>query len=268
MSYGFGFGFGIGSGSAQVWDADVLAFIAAQSITSSAEKNALNGLILSLKGGNSLGKNFYNDVVYLNTVSPTSLAVAKNAFKYPTTQGVTAIGTDGTHSADGVLFNGSTQGWDLNNSASAITKQNFWVILGRSNTITVSGTEFGANDVTTTNQNIFYPRSAATSGFLTGTSHGTLASSGLYYGGNDGTNTVIYKDGVKITPSAETARPTGALSTKDSFDACRNNNATAASFVDVQRNFNMWGTYNGTPYTASEIAVLMQIIQTYNENVV
>lgn len=267
MSYGFGYGFGIGIGSPRVWDVDVLAFIAAQAITNYNEKNALNAVILSLKGNNSLDKNYYTQIKYLNLISPTSLSVAKKAFKYPTTQGATAIGTDATHSSDGVLFNGSSQGWDLNNSMTSITKQNQLVLLARSNTITVSGTSFGANDASNTNQNLFYPRNASTSGYLTGTNHGILAGPGIYVGSNDGVNTTVYKDGVKITPSAETARPTGSLSTKNSYLGCRNNNATAANFVDEKIITLLVIDMNGTVYTDSEIAVLSQIINTYNTNV-
>lgn len=259
----------VGNGKpAYVWDADVLAFIAANNITAQLEKLALNNLILSLKGSNSLSKDYYSQIVFLNGISPTSLAVSKLHFKYPTTQAITIIGTDATHSSDGVAFNGTTQGWDLNNALNTVPQANLLMLMARNNTITVNGNAFGVNDVTNTNVATLAPRTAATSFFLAGTSHPILSAPGIYVGTNDGTNTVIYKDGVRITPTVETARPTGTPSTKDVFIGCRNNNASAANFVDERIITYLAINMTATPYTASEVEVLTQIVQSYNTNVV
>lgn len=265
---------GIGTGPASTasygytLDTDVSAFISAKSIVNTQEINALNVATIKMKGLNSLSKNFYTQVSYINLISPTSLAAAKGAIKFPTTQNATDIGTAATHSSDGVLFNGTSQGWNLQNAFNSISKENQWIIMARSNTVTVNGVSFGANDVTNTNSNAFYPRPVATSGYITGTSHPILADAGIYFGGNDGTNMVIYRDGVIVTPSAPVARATGAISNKNAGLGLRNNNATFNSFVDERITTLIVGTYSGTPYTAQEIAVLSQIIQEYNTNVV
>lgn len=263
----------IGTGSASTasygytLDTDVSTFITAKSIVNTQEINALNEGIIQLKGLNSLSKNYYAQASYINLISPTSLNAAKGAIKFPTTQNATDIGTAATHSSDGVLFNGTTQGWNLQNAFNTIPQANLLILFSRSNTITVNGVSIGGNDVSVTNSAQFYPRPVSTSGYLTGTSHGTLATPGVYVGSNDGTNMTIHKDGVLITPSAPVARLTGTPTNKNAFFGCRNNNATANAFVDERVTSIIYINMGATPYTTLEISVLSQIIQTYNTNV-
>lgn len=250
------------------YDAVVWAFAVANSI-GAQELSALNTAVNQLRGNNSLSYNFYPEIIYANFISPTSLAVSKKALIYPTSQDATAIGTDATHSSDGVLFNGTTQGWDINNSMTGITQDKLLKLIAWSNTITVSGISWGANDAATSKQTNIFPRpaSANTSSYLTGTAFGTIATPSVVVGSNDGTNITMYRDGVKITPSSTTAKVTDTITAKDDFVGCRNNNATAANFVDIRVSTLLAIDMTSGVYTDAKIAVLSTIIQTYNTNV-
>ena len=98
-----------GAAPAPSYDPDALAYFTAAGITDTTEKNAVNQLVLDLKGTGSTpnGTDLWTDAVQVLGVSPTSLDASKYNIKNPA-KNLTYFNSP-THAAGGVTFNGTTQ---------------------------------------------------------------------------------------------------------------------------------------------------------------
>ena len=99
------------------FDADAQAYFTAASITDSTEQNAVNQLVLDLKGGAGCltpnSTDLWTNAVAHYPVSPTSLSAAQYNLRNPT-QYTIAYQNSPTHSSQGVTFDGISQYADTN----------------------------------------------------------------------------------------------------------------------------------------------------------
>lgn len=98
------------SGGAPSYDADAVAYFTAASITDTTEKNAVNQLVLDLKGTGSTpnSTDLWTDAAAFYPISPTSLAASAYNLRDTTTLNMTWANSP-THASSGVTFNGTTQ---------------------------------------------------------------------------------------------------------------------------------------------------------------
>ena len=108
------------------FDPDALAYFTAAGITDTTEKDAVNQLVLDLKGTGSTtnNTNVWDDLYVVNPLSPTSLAAAAYNLKDPTrnitwfnspTHATTGISGNGTNMYGNLGYNPLTEGWDESN---------------------------------------------------------------------------------------------------------------------------------------------------------
>ena len=92
------------------YDADAVAYFTAASITDTTEKNAVNQLVLDLKGTGSTpnSTDLWTDAAAFYPISPTSLAASAYNLRDTTTLNMTWANSP-THASSGVTFNGTTQ---------------------------------------------------------------------------------------------------------------------------------------------------------------
>lgn len=117
--------------SAASYDADAETFFTAASITDTTEKNAVNQLVLDLKGGAGCltpsSTDLWTNAAAIWPVSPTSLAAAAYNLRDTASFNYTWVNSP-THASTGVTFNGSTQYGDTNLSPSSLTLANSYDI--------------------------------------------------------------------------------------------------------------------------------------------
>ena len=113
------------------FDPDALAYFTAAGITNTTEKNAVNQLVLDLKGG--VGcltpglTNLWANAAAIWPVSPTSLAAAAYNLRDTSSFNYTWVNSP-THASTGVTFDGSTQYGDTNLTPSSLTLANSYDI--------------------------------------------------------------------------------------------------------------------------------------------
>jgi hypothetical protein len=92
------------------YDPDALAYFTAAGITDTAEKDAVNQLVLNLKGTGSTpnNTNLWTDAAAFYPISPTSLAASAYNLRDTTSLNMTWANSP-THASTGVTFDGSTQ---------------------------------------------------------------------------------------------------------------------------------------------------------------
>lgn len=260
-------------------DPDVKTFTDAVGITDTMEINALSDAVIALKGENAESYDFWSDVVYANFISPTGLTQALRAL-VPGSGNDPAleISTSAVHSDDGVLFNGTTQAWNLGDTSGNIVRENFFVCMSFSNNATINGRSFGKiiddGDVAPGDwrrTQCYRQNNSGIMGFLFGSTTGLLDRVGVWTFGNDGTNHAIWRDGIKLVLTI-TAINTGELTgDEDDFLAARNGNSSGVAGFDNPQDDQVASviTFNASiPYTNAQNAVLASIINTYNTNVV
>lgn len=129
-------------------EAETLTYIEDAGITDRGEIAAVNQLVKDLKGTGSTTNNtdVWSDMNAIYPVSPTSLDAAKYNLKDTTSYNITWANSP-THSADGVVGNGSTQygdtGFNINTDA-ALDSFGLTVYLNTYNALT--SVEIGAYD--------------------------------------------------------------------------------------------------------------------------
>lgn len=245
----------------------VQAFADANSIISTKEINALNNLYNGVN--NIITAHGVGAVNYLNGISPTSEAVARKAIIYGTgNQTATLIGTAPTHSSDGVLFDGTTQGYNLGAYTNNKPMNEVLQCFSRSNTITISGVAIGFNNGAVKSQ--LFPRlNTGTSGFNEANYTAfSFDSPAIYIGYSTATTVAIWKDGIYQTPTSVSAPVTTLTGANNVYLGCRNLAAVAANFTNEQiaAVVSLWD--GGVKFTDTEIANLSNIINAYNNNVV
>jgi len=99
-----------GFGGGPSYDPDALAYFTAAGITDTTEKDAVNQLVLDLKGTGSTpnGTNLWTDAAAFYPISPTSLAASAYNLRDTTSFNMTWANSP-THASTGVTFNGATQ---------------------------------------------------------------------------------------------------------------------------------------------------------------
>ena len=97
------------------FDANAAAYFTAAGITDTTEKDAVNQLVLDLKGEGSTtnNSNVWSSLDVIHPISPTSLAAATYNIKDPNTHNITWFNSP-THSVNGVNFSGSSVYGDTN----------------------------------------------------------------------------------------------------------------------------------------------------------
>ena len=92
------------------YDTDAITYFTAAGITDTAEKDAVNQLVLDLKGTGSTpsGTDLWTDAAAFYPISPTSLAASAYNLRDTTNLNMTWANSP-THASSGVTFNGSTQ---------------------------------------------------------------------------------------------------------------------------------------------------------------
>ena len=92
------------------YDPDAEAYFTAAGITDTAEKDAVNQLVLNLKGTGSTpnNTNLWTDAAAFYPISPTSLAASAYNLRDTTSLNMTWANSP-THASTGVTFNGTTQ---------------------------------------------------------------------------------------------------------------------------------------------------------------
>jgi len=277
---GLGLGTNRSNRKGNIIDPDVQAFVEANSITNTQEIMALSSAVTSLKGSNSLSYNFWGDTVYANFISPTGLTQAKEAIKVFSGESTTAseIGASPAHSSDGVLFNGSSNAFNLGNTTGNINREDLAVVLAFSNNATVNGTSYGKvidnGDSTPGNwerTQCYRQNNSGIMGFLYGTTTGISDRIGVWNFGNDGTNHAIWHDGVKLALTTTPIVNGIATGADDDFLGARNGDASgiAGAFRFQDDRVTTVLTFNMTTlYTDTHHEILAQIVNTYNTDVV
>lgn len=105
------FGTRFGNNASSVgFDPDAVAYFTAAGITDTTEKDAVNQLVLDLKGTGSTpsGTDLWTDAAAFYPISPTSLAAAAYNLRDTTNFNMTWANSP-THASTGVTFDGSTQ---------------------------------------------------------------------------------------------------------------------------------------------------------------
>lgn len=133
-----------GAPPAPSYDADATAYFAAAGITDTTEKDAVNQLVLDLKGTGSTpnGSDIWNDAVAIYPISPTSLNASTYNLRDTTTYNLTWYNSP-IHSSTGVAINGANQYADTSVIPSVALTTNDLTVAARI-TATSLGTSIGA----------------------------------------------------------------------------------------------------------------------------
>lgn len=268
--YGYGFGYNVGSkvsGGVPI-DPAVQTFADNNGISNQQEINALNALYVGMN--NVITNHGTGTINYLNGMSPTSLAAAKEAIIYGAGNQTAKAhgGHKPSHSSNGIQYNGLTNYWDIG----GIQNNKAWneLLLGfsRTNTITVAGVSMGVNHLGAIQ---IFPRfSGSNSGYALAANYTafSMGGPGNYIGYNNGTTMGIWVNGTFQTPTSTIAPITTLSGTNDFYLGARNNNGTDASHVDerIAAVVLLWD--GGTPFTQTEIETIDTLLWNYNQNVV
>ena len=114
------------------YDPDAVAYFTAAGITDTAEKDAVNQLVLNLKGTGSTpsGTDLWTDAAAFYPISPTSLAASAYNLRDTTSLNMTWANSP-THASTGVTFDGATQYGDTGfNPSTASLANGYDITLG------------------------------------------------------------------------------------------------------------------------------------------
>jgi len=245
------------------YDSDAAAYFTAASITDVTEKNAVNQLVLDLKGTGSTtnNNNIWASMQAIYPVSPTSLSAAAFNLKNTSLYEITWFNSP-SHATTGITGNGTTQYGDTGAVMGTILSDE------DDSGMTYSG-DYASGD---------YPMGATaismgTWGIRTTSNkrHGYLGlSSAVVSGGSGGagiysavrrstTDKELYKNGASA--ATNTTSDTGNFpSTQNLYVLGLNNNGSAGAFFAGEIDF--WAVH--TALTAGEAQDLYDAITTYN----
>lgn len=121
-----------GAAPAPSYDPDAVAYFTAAGITDTTEKDAVNQLVLDLKGTGSTpnSTDLWTDAAAFYPISPTSLSAAAYNLRDTTTLNMTWANSP-THASTGVTFDGLTQYGDTGfNPSTASLANSYDITLG------------------------------------------------------------------------------------------------------------------------------------------
>ena len=267
MSIGLGIGNSIGGkisgfgGGGSGYDPNASAYFTAASITDATEKDAVNQLVLDLKGTGSTTNNndLWTGMGAIYPVSPTSLTAARFNLKDPTAYEIDWKNTP-THATTGITGSGSSYG---------DTRAAMGTILSDEDDsgMTYSGDYFSGDFAmgTATSTERWAIRTTAGKRFAyLGLSSVVVSSvdtvAGIYtVVRRSTTDKEFYKNGASI--DTNTTSDTGSFPpTQNLYVLAYNNNGSAGGFFAGEINF--WAVH--TALTAGEAQDLYDAITTYN----
>ena len=250
-------------GSSEAINSVVEAFVASNSITNTTEISALNTLYVGV--ASVIDTHGSGSILYLNGISPTSIAAAREAIVYGAgNQTAVDIGIAPTHSANGIKFNGTTQAWNIGGYQNNHPRREILQCFGRNNSITVNGVQLG-EFTSGTNYLLKLQNTAGTSGY---TSNGypsyDFQMKGVFIGYRDAGNALIFKDGILQTNTL--GAPDATVSGTGDFYLCaRNKSGVADKFTDDEIGcvLSLWD--GGTMFTTSQIQEVNDLVYNYNK---
>ena len=251
------------------YDPDAVAYFTAAGITDTAEKDAVNQLVLDLKGTGSTTNNtdVWTDSDVISPISPTSLAAAAFNLKNPATFQTTWYNTP-THSANGVSGNGTTQYGDVGwNPSTDGLQDNVGITVAINTDVTTNTNDCGVRDGSASFfQVLSYFSGAANSVInqipITFPTAANATSVGVYTGVRTSSTAVgLYKNGASIATSSRVsvAPPNGNV-----FLLARNLIGTGAESFTTRR-FTFAAIHKGL--TANQAQDLYDAITNYNRTV-
>jgi hypothetical protein len=250
------------SGQVSGYDADAAAYFTAASITDVTEKDAVNQLVLDLKGTGSTtnNNNIWTGMSAIYPVSPTSLSAAAFNLKDTSLYEMTWLNSP-THATTGISGNGTTQYGDTGAVLGTILSDED--DSGMTYSGDYSSGDFAMGTATSTERWAIRTTAAKRHGYLG-------LSSAVVSGGNAGvgiysvvrrstTDKEFYRDGASI--ATNTTSDTGSFPpTQNLYVLGWNNNGSAAGLFAGEINF--WAVH--TALTAGEAQDLYDAITTYN----
>lgn len=256
------------SGQVFSYDADAVAYFTAASITDVTEKDAVNQLVLDLKGTGSTtnNTNVWDSLFDIAPISPTSLSAAAYKIKYASTQTITWNNSP-THTSAGVGFNGTTQYGDFGFTPST----DGYTTTSASLTLSTNGSSGGVDILfgtiqSTTQRAIFFFTSTITAAhfYRTGASllsYTTVSTTGVHSASRrSATDGEMYFDGA--SQLTNTSSNSGSiLPTTTCFLAANNDGGgTAGNFAQTTIDF----VAVGEGLTDNQSTDLYDAITTYN----
>jgi len=246
------------------YDSGAEAYFTAASITDTTEKDAVNQLVLDLKGTGSTTNNtdVWSDMLATYPVSPTSLAAAAFNLKDPTSYEITWYNSP-IHSDNGVAGNGSSMYGDTGFDAS--TEFTSGIDLG----ITYSG-DYSAGDtplgLISGGERLFILTTASQRRYFGNTGSGAIiianADRGVYTGvSRAADDREFYRNGT----SGGTASTSNAITlpSLDIFVLARNNAGSPDMYLNGECDF--WALHNAL--SDNQAVDLYDAVLKYNQTV-
>ena len=252
------------SGQVSGYDADAAAYFTAASITDATEKDAVNQLVLDLKGTGSTtnNNNIWASMNAIYPVSPTSLSAAAFNLKDTSLYEITWFNSP-THASTGIKGGGTSYGdtgYDANsegmsNNDFGITYSGVYSGGDYAMGVLGGGVYFAIRN--TSNNKIFYGGSSsnpALGGDATRSVTTAIRSSNI--------SREIFKNGV--SNGTNTTSDTGTLPALNSYVLALNNSGSPAGSFAKETDF--YAVH--TALTDGEVVDLYDAITTYNANVI
>jgi hypothetical protein len=248
------------------FDADAVAYFTAAGITDTTEKDAVNQLVLDLKGTGSTTNNtdVWAEMLALYPVSPTSLAAAAFNLKNPATYQIDWYNSP-SHSSAGIAFNGTTQYGDCNFIPStALASANDASVGGSVNSVAAGTNYIMGSNVTTSQRFLLYHLTSTINAQLFSTGNGIVNGS---YAARDGvfissrrssTDLEIYGAGTSL--ATQTGTHTGTLPNIPVFLSAYNNAGTPLGFSQQTIDF----AFLGKGLTDNQVTDIYNAITNYN----
>ena len=245
-------------------DPDVIAFLSATGISDTTITNALNTFVLDLKA-NSLWARIKFLHVYVGGTAFTHKFNLKSPLDLDTSFRL-AFSGGWTHSSNGSLPNGSS-GFArtfLVPSTELTTTSGHLFFYSRTNSNTGSPYDMGCSDdngvvlnttaiITRYNSNLFYGLYG--NGSYSGSVSSTDSRGGFMVNRNDGTNTTMWKNGVKVKTTTESV----TLPSNGVYIGCINANGSANFFSNKEIAL----TSSGGGFSDAEALIYYNSIQNF-----
>ena len=258
---------GFGAAPAPSYDPDAVAYFTAASITDVTEKDAVNQLVLDLKGTGSTTNNsdVWTDMLAFYPISPTSLAAAAYNLIDPTLYEIDWKNSP-THSTEGIEFDGTAQYGDTGLKPSTVmTSQD--TSIGWKGVPDTGATMSSMGSIVTTSQRLQLLRTAsAVTGrsYRTGTTYQVSASGTRNYShytmSQRGASDVeLYEDGVSV----DTGLGGGTLPNINIFFGAQNNAGSPTNYWDGEMTFG----FAGNGLITNQVVDMYDAVVKYNRTV-
>ena len=243
------------------FDPDALTYFAVSGITDTTEKDAVNQLVLDLKGTGSTTNNtdVWSDLLAVYPISPTSLDASKYNLKDPSSYKITWFNSP-THASTGVTGDGSTSYGDSGFATNLFSAFSYGYTISTSNmgNLRQIGTNaiIGFYQVSGTNMRLYSGPNANYPVFNPNYSGGKKVLTGIKRAAND---KEAYVNGVS-TATNTVADAGDGRNTKTFYWLARNNGASAGSYTIGEMDF---GAFHNA-LTDNQAQDLYDAITTYN----